>query len=144
MEPKDLRHVRLCAAGNLRRTSRALTQLYDELLQPSGLRVTQFSLLVNIGREEQATIGRLAELLIMDRTTLTRNLRVLEKDGLIATVDDGDKRTHAVRLTAKGERALVKALPLWEQAQTRIVSGVGEEKFRGLLKDLSALAELAR
>src|SRR5206468_2112465 len=117
--------VRLCAAGNLRRTTRALTQLYDDMLQPSGLRITQFSLLVNIGRIEQATIGQLAELLIIDRTTLTRNLRVLEKDGLLETVDGGDQRTHTVRLTVKGERALAKALPLWEQAQARIVSGVG-------------------
>jgi DNA-binding MarR family transcriptional regulator len=144
MGPKDLKAVRLCAAGNLRRTTRALTQLYDDALQPSGLRVTQFSLLVNIGRSEQATIGQLAELLIIDRTTLTRNLRVLEKAGLLETVDGGDQRTHTVRLTAKGERALAKALPLWEQAQARIVSGVGEQKFRALLKDLAALAELAR
>jgi DNA-binding MarR family transcriptional regulator len=144
MNPNNLNHVRRCAAGNLRRTTRALTQLYDDTLQPSGLRVTQFSLLVNIGREQQATIGQLAELLIIDRTTLTRNLRVLEKVGLIESIAGDDQRTHAVRLTRKGERALAKALPLWEQAQARIVSGLGEEKFRALLKDLATLAELAR
>ena len=144
MHPNDLKHVRLCAAGNLRRTTRALTQLYDELLRPSGLRATQFSLLVNIGREGQATIGRLAENMLIDRTTLTRNLRVLEQDGLIESVPDADQRAHPVRLSKKGERALNRALPYWEQAQSRIVAGLGEEKFRALLKDLSTLAELAR
>jgi DNA-binding MarR family transcriptional regulator len=144
MEPQDLKHVRLCAAGNLRRTTRALTQLYDELLQPSGLRATQFSLLVNIGREGQATIGRLSETMIIDRTTLTRNLRVLEKDGLIETAPGADQRTHPVRLSQKGKRALARALPYWEQAQSRIVAGLGEEKFRALLRDLYTLAELAQ
>jgi DNA-binding MarR family transcriptional regulator len=143
MEPQDLKPVRFCAAGNLRRTTRALTQLYDELLQPSGLRATQFSLLVNIGREGQATIGRLAGAMLIDRTTLTRNLRVLEKDGLIETIPGGDQRAHTVRLSSKGERALARALPFWEQAQSRIVAGLGEDKFRALLKDLSTLADLA-
>ena len=144
MNPTDLNHVRFCAAGNLRRTTRALTQLYDEALQPSGLRVTQFSLLVNIGRAGQATISQLAETLIIDRTTLTRNLRVLEKDALIKTVQGDDQRTHQVRLTPKGERVLAKALPLWERAQARIVAGFGEDKYGALLKDLSALTALAR
>ena len=143
MNPDDLKHVRFCAAGNLRRTTRALSQLYDEALQPSGLRATQFSLLVNIGREGQATIGRLAETMLIDRTTLTRNLRVLENDGLIESAPGDDQRAHPVRLSKKGERALAKALPYWEQAQARIISGLGDEKFRALLKDLYTLAELA-
>ena len=82
--------------------------------------------------------------MLIDRTTLTRNLRVLEKDGLIESVPGADQRTHPVRLSKKGERALNRALPYWEQAQSRIVAGLGEQKFRALLKDLSTLAELAR
>lgn len=143
MPTTDLKPVRFCVAGNLRRTTRALTQLYDELLQPSGLRATQFSLLAAIGREQPVTIGRLSAIMLIDRTTLTRNLRLLEKDGLIEPAASEDQRAHPVRLSAKGERALVKALPYWEQAQARIVGGLGNEKFHALLKDLWALAELA-
>ena len=79
----------------------------------------------------------------MDRTTLTRNLALLEHQGLVAIAKGDDQRTRLVTLTNQGREAVVKALPLWEQAQTRIVSGLGRERWNTLLADLSDVVSLA-
>lgn len=135
----------ICACLHFRRASRAVTQLFDHVLEPSGLRATQFTVLVAIARSGSATVARLAETLVMDRTTMTRNLRPLERDGLIERVaGEEDRRTRTVRLTGRGEAALARALPLWERAQSRVIDGLGEERWRGLLADLSATVTLAR
>lgn len=126
-----------CACFNLRKASRTVTQLYDEILQPSGLLATQFTLLVAIAIAGSATITRLATELVMDRTTLTRNLKPLERQGLIEISPGQDLRTRVVKLTASGSEALFKALPLWEQAQTRVVEGLGQKRWNTLLSDLS-------
>ncbi len=131
-----------CACLNVRKAARAVTQLYDEVLQPSGLRVTQFTLLVAIALAGEAPVTQLANALVMDRTTLTRNLALLEHQGLVAIARGTDQRTRMVTLTNQGREALVKALPLWEQAQTRFVSGLGCERLNTLLADLSDVVSL--
>jgi len=92
-----------CASATLHKTSCTLTSMYDEALKPSGLLATQYIALVAIQKDQPATIGQLAETMVMDRTTLTRNLKPLEKSGLIVSGKGEDQRTHVVSLTLKGK-----------------------------------------
>jgi DNA-binding MarR family transcriptional regulator len=140
---KLLEVASVCACANLRKASRAVTQLYDESLQPTGLRATQYTLLVTLSQTGTISITELAQQLVMDRTTLTRNLALLEHQGLVAIAKGDDQRTRLVTLTNQGREAVVKALPLWEQAQKRIVSGLGRERWNTLLADLSDVVSLA-
>ncbi len=133
-----------CACFNLRKTTRAITQLYDEALRPTGLRVTQFSLLIAITILESVTVTRLAEIGVMDRTTLTRNLKPLEKKGLIKVVPGDDQRTRIVTLTAHGKEVLSKALPLWEKAQARVIKRLGQERWNSLMTNLSEMVSLTQ
>ena len=89
-------------------------------------------------------ITQLAWELVMDRTTLTRNLRPLEKQGLLSISAGDDRRTRIVMLTARGRDTVQQALTLWEQAQTRVVEGLGEARWRTMLADLSSVVTLAR
>lgn len=128
-----------CACYNIRRAARLVTQLYDRVMEPSGLLSTQFGLLATIGRAERATVTRLAQSMGMDRTTLTRNLKPLERQGLIEMDAGLDRRTHIVRLTEEGHQALRAALPLWRQAQALVRSRFGQERTAALLTELQAL-----
>jgi len=105
-----------CACLNVRKAARAITQLFDEVLQPTGLRSTQFPLLVVVALLGEAPVTQLAEELVMDRTTLARNLKPLESQGLLTIEAGTDRRRHLVRLTERGRQALARALPSWEQA----------------------------
>lgn len=140
----DDANVRHCACFNLRKTSRAITQHYDRVLQPSGLRVTQFTILAVTALAETIPITQLAKQLVMDRTTLTRNLRPLEKQGFIEIIPGEDLRTRYVTLSKKGRNALIKALPLWEEAQQRFESGLGDERFQSMLSDLAEFREISQ
>lgn len=132
-----------CACFNIRKASRAITQLYDEILKPSKLLATQFTLLVGISVASSATITRLAQELVMDRTTLTRNLKPLERQKLIRIEPGQDQRTRIVTLTVKGYEALAQAIPYWEQAQACVVEGLGQPRWRNLLAELSDSVSLA-
>jgi len=132
-----------CACFNLRKTARAITQLYDEALRPTGLRCTQFSLLIATMMLEPVTVTRLAEIAVMDRTTLTRNLRPLEKEGLINVSPGDDQRTRIITLKTRGKKVLSEALPLWERAQARVVKGLGQEHWNSLQANLEEVVSLA-
>ncbi len=132
-----------CACLNVRKAARAVTQLYDEVLQPSGLRATQFNLLVASALASEATVTQLAEALVMDRTTLTRNLKPLESQGLLTINAGTDRRKHLVRLTERGRQALTTALPYWEQAQDRVVTYLGQSQWHTLLAELKTVVTLA-
>lgn len=133
-----------CTCGELRKTARAITQLYDLMLEPSGLLITQLAVLRTISKGEAETISHLAEKLSMDRTTLTRNLVPLEKRGLIRVAQGKDQRKRLVTLTEKGHRARDEAIPLWEQVQRQVVKQLGEKKWREFMGDLSDVLEIAR
>jgi len=135
--------VRRCACATIRRTDRVLTQFYDEILAPSGLYITQFTLLAALSQAAPVTIKRLAGILVMDRTTLTRNLEVLAKQRLVRIEEGEDRRMRLVHLTQEGEQALTRAWPLWQEAQARIEHALGRERFEGLLTDLSAVLAAA-
>jgi DNA-binding MarR family transcriptional regulator len=133
LKPEDGRN---CTGFNLRKATRAVTQFYDAALQPSGLKSTQFSLLSTVERQGPIVMGGLAEVLVMDRTTLTRNLKPLEGQGLIRVEPGEDRRARIISLTAKGRKVVTTARPLWRQAQTEVVGRLGETRWSGLLHDL--------
>jgi|SRR5918999_1745585 DNA-binding MarR family transcriptional regulator len=133
-----------CPLRHLRMATRVATQLYDEVLKPTGLRSTQVSVLVAATLLEPVTITRLAEVLVMDRTTLTRNLKPLEREGLVRVAPGDDQRTREVTLTSRGKEMVAKAVPQWEEAQARVVGELGEKWRHDLLENLSALVSLSR
>lgn len=127
-----------CTCFNLRKAARVVTQIFEAALEPSGLKATQFSVLAVLAAAGTATMTGLARALVTDRTTLTRNLRPLVKQGLIAIESGADRRTRFVALTGRGRAKLEAALPLWKKAQTRMVEGLGHAEWADLLKGLDA------
>ena len=119
-----------CLCFRARRVARALTRLYDEALRPLGLEANQLTLLNAIALVEEAGApsSRLAEVLSVDSTTLSRNLRPLERQGLIRiTRLARDRRVRRVRLTAEGRRRIAEALPLWARAQERVTAALSSD-----------------
>ncbi len=117
-----------CVCLPIRQASRALTRTYDEALRPIGVQTSQLGLLVAVVMhgEAGASMGSLAQRLVMDRTTLTRNLRPLEKAGLVRVArSPTDARARIVIVTRAGERVVESALPLWEQAHRRVQDALG-------------------
>src|SRR5262249_58200972 len=100
-----------CACHKARTAARAITRAYDEALRPIGLRATQLAVLVAVAMDEAISINALAKLMGMDRTTLTRNLRPLEKDGLVRRGIEGWRRSRVLQVTEKGRSRLREALP---------------------------------
>jgi DNA-binding MarR family transcriptional regulator len=134
--------ARACACFNFRKAARAVTQHFDTILQPGGLRSTQFVVLVAIEVEGAMQLPELARALNVDRSTLTRNLQPLARNGLLR-ISGGRARASTVRLTPKGRRALAAAVPLWELAQTRFVEQIGERSWETMLKGLHRVVDAA-
>jgi len=131
-----------CVCATLRKAARSITQIYDAALRPSGLRATQFYIMVELRGSGEATVGQLAQRAVLDQTTLTRSLALLERDGLIRTVPKPDGRLKSVALTQKGERTLAEALPLWFAVQQRMIAAIGEPAWASLSVELNKLAQL--
>jgi DNA-binding MarR family transcriptional regulator len=124
-----------CLCFRARRVSRALTRMYDEALRPLGIQATQLTLLnaVAMCGDGGATMARLADVLAMDGTTLSRNLRPLERAELIrVTRHPADGRVRIALLTPAGERTVAEALPLWRAAHDRVVGALGVEASQEL------------
>lgn len=128
-----------CACFNVRKAARAITQLYDDALRPSGLRATQFTLLVHLGGRGPTSVGELADHTVTDRTTLTRNLAILEERGLVEIRPGDDARVRLVELTPAGHRAVAAAVPLWEHAQDALAERLGGERVARLRESLRAV-----
>jgi DNA-binding MarR family transcriptional regulator len=139
----DLTGTGYCASLNFRRTARAVTRLYDQALQKSGIRSTQFAILVGIAKKQPISIGALGDMLGIDSTTLTRSLRLLENEGLIAVSKRAAKRQRFLSVTAEGEQALARSVPAWRAAQERFVATIGSEYWIGLRSELERLAHVA-
>ena len=131
-----------CVCGRLRRAARALTQLYDVTMAPSGLRVTQFSLLRTLAREGPVRIGDLAGLALLDRTALSRNLEPLVARGYVRIAPGNDGRTREVALTAAGKSACKRALPYWHDAQRAVARKLGEPRTEKLVELLDFVESL--
>jgi DNA-binding MarR family transcriptional regulator len=128
-----------CVCFNLRRTVRAVTRRYDATLAPVGLTANQFSLLAMLSGLGPIAPGVLADRLGTDRTTLTRNLGPLSRDGLIDIRPEEDRRRRTIHLTPAGRDRLAMALPLWRRAQSEIVEHLGERSLEGLFRELRRL-----
>ena len=139
----DLTGTGYCASLNFRRTARAVTRLYDLALQKFGIRSTQFAILVGIAKKQPTSMGALGEMLGIDSTTLTRSLRLLEKEGLIAISKRAEKRQRFLTITARGEQRLARSLPAWRAAQDRFVTTIGSEYWGELRNELEKLAHIA-
>ena len=114
-----------CTCFRIRGAARRVTQIYSKHMAPTGLKISQFSLLGFVTAEGPVSIGRLSDLLSTDRTTLTRNLRPLLANGVIERAEAGDKRRHELVATLAG-RALFKcALPLWAAAEQEVRAAMG-------------------
>jgi DNA-binding MarR family transcriptional regulator len=133
-----------CNCLALRQAARHVTQFYNGFLAPSGLKTTQYSILARLKRKGTMTINALAAEMVMDRTTLGRNILPLERDGLIVIgLGKTDRRSKELRLTAAGAARLQKAYDAWCEAQQRFEGAFGirrAKELRALMDDITAIA----
>lgn len=129
-----------CICTHLRRAARGVSRHYDEALAGFGINVAQFSLLRHLQRLDQPSITSLAEAMGLDRSTLGRNLKVLEADGLVALAEGADQRNRVVLLTEAGKARLQDASPAWERAQLTLIEQLGEGQRDELVRLLERLA----
>ncbi|MBM9579384.1 winged helix-turn-helix transcriptional regulator [Leptospira sp. 201903070] len=140
---EDLKIIGLsCLNLNLRRTTRLVTTFYDFILRPSGLRITQFTVLASIAYEKEPSITDLARITDIDRTTLQRSLEILNRDGLIRIEKKDTGNVRSVFLTKKGESKLSEGIELWKEAQNSLTENLGKIKLRETLKILSEIRKL--
>lgn len=131
-----------CTCLRVRKAARRVSQIYDQALESYGLTITQFGLLSQLTRFDGIAIGELADKLVMDPTTLTRNLRPLEKRGLVVFAPDPrDKRSRCLHLTAKGRDAYLEAKPGWRNAQAQVEATFGTANTQALNATLDQLLE---
>lgn len=130
-----------CLCLHVQRAARAMARHFDEVLRPVALTNGQFSLLMSLNRPKPPGMGEVAALLAMDRTTLTANLKPLERRGLLTvSVDESDRRSRRLTLTAAGRSLLAKAFPLWEASHAAIerrLAGSDADRLRADLRALS-------
>jgi len=132
-----------CTCLAVRQAARHVTQFYDQFLAPAGLRTTQFSILAKVRRLKETTINELAAEMVMDRTTLGRNVLPLEREGLIS-IEPGrtDRRSKTVKLTADGRDRLDEARERWRLAQASFARAFGDERtvlLRSLLREATGI-----
>lgn len=128
-----------CLAMAVRQATRALTQRYDAAFSAAGIRSTQFNLLIALAQAPSVPLSRVAKAMVMDRTTLTRNLAPLLRRGLVAESGADDKRVRSYELTAKGKQLLARALPGWKAAQAHILGalpGKDVDHLRRILRNI--------
>jgi DNA-binding MarR family transcriptional regulator len=123
-----------CMCGSSRRTSRALTQLYEQALRPLRLRASQFTILQALSLAGEVSQGQLGAMLAMDSTSLTRTLAIMRRQGWIAERRGKDRRERRLRLANAGEVQLKRALPLWQKVQSRLRGQLGQQAWNDLLQ----------
>jgi DNA-binding MarR family transcriptional regulator len=129
-----------CVCFNLRRVARAVTQFFDAEIRRHGIRSTQGTLLSALHGIGTSTMAELSEFLGMERTTLLRNIRPLQRDGLVSVEGGGQGGFVELSLTAKGRKQIEKLAPAWESAQQTAVQVLGEERWSAILADLDKVA----
>ncbi len=134
----------ICACRSVRSASRAISRFYEAALAPLDLTATQFMILVAVHLHAAVPLSRLAETLVLDRTSLYRAVKPLERRGHLRTVPGRDRREKDVVLTDKGRRLLADALPLWEKTQRRFVEAMGPEAWPGLASGLSRVVAVVQ
>jgi DNA-binding MarR family transcriptional regulator len=132
-----------CMCSSFRRTSRALTQLYEEALRPLGLRASQFTILQALALAGEVTQSQLGEMLAIDSTTLTRTLVIMARQGWIAERRGEDRRQRWLRLAKGGETQLKRALPVWERVQSQLRRRVGNQVWQSLFQLTDQVTNIA-
>ena len=133
-----------CACSDLRRATRAVSRMYEDYLRGEGLTATQFALLGLIRAEKQLSISALGRHMVMDRTSITRALAPLERDGLVDSRPGTDKRIRIVSVTNKGRKHVERAEPKWRQAQEALIDTIGEDRWRAMSILLRDTARMVR
>src|SRR3954467_8771933 len=132
----DMAAVENCVCFNLRRVTRAVTQFYDAEMRRHGIRPTQGSILAVLMAKESWNMAELSDRLGMDRTTLVRNLRPLQRDGFVKAIGGGRGNRVELAITPKGRKQIEKLAPAWKAAQSAVVKTLGEKRWSGILSDL--------
>lgn len=132
-----------CLCSNVRRASRALTQLYGEALRPAGLNATQFTILQALSLTGEVSQGRLGEILVMDSTTLTRTLAIMTRERWVAERRGEDRRERWLRLTKTGTTQLARASRAWGKLQSRLRRQLGPETWNNLVQLTHQVTTLA-
>ena len=136
----DMAAMENCVCFNLRWVARAVTQFFDAELRRHGLRPTQTPILSALAAKSGWSMDELSDWLGMERTTLVRNLRPLQRDGLVQLSGTGRGGKVSVSLTGKGKKELAEVLPAWRAAQQAVVKTLGEERWSAILTDLERAA----
>jgi DNA-binding MarR family transcriptional regulator len=123
-----------CLCSNFRRTTRALSLIYEEAMRPIGLKATQFTILQALSRTGEITQGRLGEILIIDSTSLTRTLAIMVRKGWVGERRGKDRRERWIQLTKSGKSKLAQATRLWERVQSRLKEQLGVQTWDELMR----------
>ncbi len=137
----DLSSIENCACFNLRRTSRMITQFFDAEVRRHGIRPTQTPILGALNAKSGWSMAELSDWLGMERTTLVRNLRPLQRDGLVSASGGGRGGHVALTITDKGRKALAKTLPAWRAAQNAVIATLGAGRWSSIITDLGQVTE---
>jgi DNA-binding MarR family transcriptional regulator len=132
-----------CTCANLRRAARAVSRLYNRELRPAGIEITQFTLLMTLERTGEIPQGRLAKILALDSTTLTRLLDLVQKRGWVQVKEGDDRRFRMIRLTRAGQEKYRRTLPHWKRAQDRMQSALGETALDRLIDVLGEIVTVS-
>jgi len=133
----------ICVCATARMAARSLTRIYDRALEPAGIRTTQFSVVARLLEEGPLPLTHLAGRLAMDRTTLARDLRPLERRGLVAISVGADRRVRMAALTPAGRRLVDEVRPLWKQVQRDVRAELGPDRVARLMDELRAATALS-
>jgi DNA-binding MarR family transcriptional regulator len=133
-----------CACFDLRRATRAVSRMYDDFLRDAGLNITQFSMLRLICAEKELSISTLGRSMVMERTSITRALATLEREGLVHSRPGTDKRIRMVSVSNKGRRLVESAEPKWRQAQEALLEMIGEDRWRAMSTVLRDTTRIVR
>ena len=136
----DMSPAENCLCFNLRRVTRMVTQFYDAEMRRHGIRPTQGTILASLMARKNWNMAELSDWLGMDRTTLVRNLRPLQRDGLVETDGGGHGNRVDLAITAKGRKQIEKFTPAWKAAQSAVVKTLGEKRWSAILSDLQSAA----
>ena len=136
----DMAKVENCVCFNLRWVARAVTQFYDSEMRRHGIRPTQGTILLALDSKENWSMAELSDWLGLDRTTLVRNLRPLQRDGLVQAVGGGRGNRVELAITSKGRKQIEKLTPAWRSAQSAAVKTLGKERWSAILSDLETAA----
>jgi len=133
-----------CNCAAVRSAARAVTKAYDDVLRPLELRMTQYTILSKVNKEGQLALSDLADRMVMDRTTLARNVKPLEREGWIEVAVGSDRRERLLSVTATGKSLLERARPLWLETSRRLDEKLGPQQAETLRLTMREVVKAAR